>query len=92
MTGEGGGRYTTADGATGRWEATPPPGPTIDAYGCGDSFAAGLAFGLARGLSLDDALHLAARCGAHCLAGRGPYATQLELETAQPPSARRSAS
>jgi len=89
---ERGGRYTTADGATGRWEATPPPGPTIDAYGCGDSFAAGLAFGLARGLSLDDALHLAARCGAHCLAGRGPYATQLELETAQPPSARRSAS
>ncbi len=89
---ERGGRYTTANGATGRWEATPPPGPTIDAYGCGDSFAAGLAFGLARGLSLDDALHLAARCGAHCLAGRGPYATQLELETAQPPSARRSAS
>jgi ribokinase len=86
---ERGGRYTTADGATGRWEATPPPGPTVDAYGCGDSFAAGLAFALGQGMPLDDALHLAARCGAHCLAGRGPYATQLE---AQPPSARRSAS
>jgi len=87
---ERGGRYTTAGGATGRWEATPPPGPTVDAYGCGDSFAAGLAFGLGSNLPLDDALHLGARCGAHCLAGRGPYATQLE--TAQPPSARRSAS
>jgi ribokinase len=86
---ERGGRYTTADGATGRWEATPRPGPTVDAYGCGDSFAAGLAFALGRDMPLDDALHLAARCGAHCLAGRGPYATQLE---AQPPSARRSAS
>jgi ribokinase len=89
---ERGGRYTTAQGATSRWEATPPPGPTIDAYGCGDSFAAALAFGLGADLPLDDALHLAARCGAHCLAGRGPFATQLELETAQPPSARRSAS
>jgi ribokinase len=86
---ERGGRYTTSDGATGRWEATPPPGPTVDAYGCGDSFAAGLAMGLGQGWSLDDALHLGARCGAHCLIGRGPYASQLE---AQPPSARRSAS
>jgi ribokinase len=44
--GDRGGRYVTADGTTGRWEATPPPGPTVDAYGCGDSFAAGLAFAL----------------------------------------------
>jgi ribokinase len=86
---ERGGRYTTADGATGRWESTPPPGPTVDAYGCGDSFAAALAFALGHDMPLDHALHLAARCGAHCLAGRGPYASQLE---AQPPSARRSAS
>jgi ribokinase len=91
--GADGGRYTLADGTTGRWEATAPPGPTVDAYGCGDSFAAGLAFALGRGDALDDALHLAARCGAHCLTGRGPYATQLEdEEAAQPPSARRSAS
>jgi ribokinase len=89
--GERGGRYVTADGTEGRWTATPPPGPTVDAYGCGDSFAAGLAYALGNGAPLDDALHLAARCGAHCLAGRGPYAAQLE-EDAQPPSARRSAS
>jgi ribokinase len=90
--GANGGRYTTCDGRTGRWAATPLPGPTVDAYGCGDSFAAGLAFALGNDEPLDDALHLAARCGAHCLAGRGPYATQLEDRTAQPPSARRSAS
>jgi ribokinase len=90
--GADGGAYTLNDGTTGRWEATPPPGPTVDAYGCGDSFAAGLAFGLGAGLDLDGALVLAARCGAHCLAGRGPYAAQLEEAPAQPPSARRSAS
>jgi ribokinase len=90
--GADGGEYTLADGTTGRWKATPPPGPTVDAYGCGDSFAAGLAVGLGAGKPLDEALHLAARCGAHCLAGRGPYATQLEEAPAQPPSARRSAS
>jgi ribokinase len=86
-----GGRYTTADGTTGRWKATAPPGPTVDAYGCGDSFAAGLAFALGRGATLDDALHVGARCGAACLAGRGPYAAQLPAAP-QPPSARRSAS
>jgi ribokinase len=89
--GADGGAYTLEDGTTGRWQATPPPGPTVDAYGCGDSFAAGLAYGLGAGLQLDDALHLGARCGAHCLTGRGPYAAQLASE-AQPPSARRSAS
>jgi ribokinase len=88
--GHHGGRYTTNQGVTGRYEATRPPGPTVDAYGCGDSFAAGLAYALGTDRSLDAALHLAAQCGAHCLAGRGPYATQLEA--AQPPSARRSAS
>jgi ribokinase len=87
-----GGSYTTPDGTTGRWDATEPPGPTVDAYGCGDSFAAGLAYGLGKGEPLDRALLLAARCGAHCLAGRGPYETQLEAPDAQPPSARRSAS
>ena len=92
--GDSGGRYTTSDGTTGRYPATQPPGPTVDAYGCGDSFAAGLAYALGDGRPLDDALSLAARCGAHCRAGRGPYATQLEAATAipQPPSARRSAS
>ena len=72
-----GGRWTGADGETGEWRAAELPGPAVDAYGCGDSFAAGLTFGLGEGLALPDALALAARCGAHCLTGRGPYAAQL---------------
>jgi len=64
-------------GESGRYEASPLPGPVRDAYGCGDSFAAGLTFGLGEGRPLEAALELAARCGAHCLTGRGPYAGQL---------------
>ena len=72
-----GGRYRTADGTAGRWAPFPPPGPAVDSYGCGDSFAGGLTTGLARGLDLDAALALGARCGAVCLTGRGGLAPQL---------------
>ena len=54
-----------------------PESELADAYGCGDSFAAGLTFGLGRGMAIDDALSLAARCGTVCLTGRGPYEHQL---------------
>jgi ribokinase len=64
---------------SGTWAATPLPGPPVDAYGCGDSFAAALAYGLGAGMGLEEAIELAARCGAACLTGRGPYAGQLEL-------------
>jgi ribokinase len=47
-----------------RWEATAPPGPIVDAYGAGDSTGAALAFALARGDALPEALALAARAGA----------------------------
>jgi ribokinase len=72
-----GGHWERADGTCGAWPVAPLPGAPVDAYGCGDSFAAGLTYGLAAGMELDDALALAARCGAHCLTGRGPYAGQL---------------
>jgi ribokinase len=62
------------DGARrGTWQPTALPGEPVDAYGCGDSFAAALAFGLGSGMGLEDAIGLAARCGAACLCGRGPY-------------------
>jgi ribokinase len=77
-----GGRWEAADGTSGRWEPVAPPGPVADAFGCGDSFAAALTFALGRGDALADALHLAARCGAHCLTGKGPYAGQLRLVAA----------
>jgi len=75
--GERGGSYRLSSGATGRWAAARPPGPPVDAYGCGDSFVAGLTYGLGSGLAIEDALALAARCGAACRTGRGPYERQL---------------
>ncbi len=72
-----GGRWRRRDGREGRWQAVPPPGPAVDSYGCGDSFAAGLTFGLGAGLALPDALELAARCGAVCSTGAGPFEHQL---------------
>jgi ribokinase len=72
-----GGRWRTADGRTGSYPAAPIPGPRVDAYGCGDSFMAGLTFALGVGYRVDGALEVAARCGATCLTGRGPYQRQL---------------
>ena len=68
----------TANGE--RFEAVELPGPVVDTYGAGDSFSAALAFALARGDALPDALQLAARAGAAVLTGRGPYTSQLALE------------
>jgi ribokinase len=53
------------------------PLPPSDAYGAGDSFAAGLSYGLAAGMEVPAAIELAARCGAACASGRGPYTAQL---------------
>lgn len=77
-----GGSYRERSGATGTWAASPPPAPPVSTYGCGDSFAAGLTYGLAAGLAVTAALELAARCGAACLSGRGPYRHQLRLAAA----------
>jgi ribokinase len=59
--------------------AVPPPGPVVDTYGAGDSFAAALCFALARGDALPAAVELAARAGAAVITGEGPYTTQLTL-------------
>ena len=60
--------------------AAVPAETIVDTYGAGDSFAAALAFGLARGDALGDAVALAARAGSAVLAGPGPYSSQLALE------------
>lgn len=77
--GAAGGTYRADGEALKAFTAALLPGPVVDAYGCGDSFAAGLTFGLASGLPAAEAVALAARCGAHCLTGRGPYGGQLTL-------------
>lgn len=51
----------------GSWSAAALPDEPRDAYGCGDSFAAGFTFGLAAGASPAQAAQLGARCGAQCL-------------------------
>ena len=51
----------------GRWQAVPPPGPIRDSYGGGDSFAAGVTYGLAEGRSVGQACDIGARWGAEML-------------------------
>jgi len=75
--GAGGGTWRSSRGVSGRWSAATPPGPLVDQYGAGDCFAAGLTYGLAAGMSTEDAIALAARCGAWCASGRGPFEGQL---------------
>jgi ribokinase len=67
--GRAGGRWWGE--SEGRWAPAPPPGEPRDAYGCGDSFAAGLTFGLAQGASIDEAAALGATCAARCLTRAG---------------------
>jgi ribokinase len=62
-----------------RYEAVPVE-HVVDSYGAGDSFSAALAFGLARGDDLMEALRLGARAGAAVIGGRGPYEAQLRLD------------
>jgi ribokinase len=73
-----GGRWQGALGE-GSWTPEPLPGERADAYGAGDSFAAGLTTGLAAGMPIAEAVRLGARCGAANMTGRGPYAAQLDL-------------
>ena len=75
--GAAGGSLHAPDGSETRWFAPPLPGPPVNAYGAGDSFAAGLTFGLAKGLGPEEAVEFGARCGAAVMTGRGPYDAEL---------------
>jgi ribokinase len=68
-----GGTWEDADGDTGTWEAAPLPGPIVDTYGAGDSFAAAFTYGLAQGEEIDQALTLAAEAAALNMTRQGPY-------------------
>jgi ribokinase len=75
--GAAGGRWEPPSGEGGSWGSTPLPGPVKDFYGSGDSFAAGLTYGMGESGSIAEAVKIAARCGAACATGRGPYEGQL---------------
>ncbi len=72
-----GGSFEIAEGVRGRYEAETPPGPIVDTYGAGDSFAAGLTFALGARMGVPEALTFAARCGAVCATGRGPFDARI---------------
>jgi ribokinase len=57
----------------GPYRAVPPQAPIVDAYGAGDSFAAGLTYALAQGKEQSEALAFAAECGAEALTRRGAH-------------------
>lgn len=73
-----GGTWSAGE-SRGTFQAMETPGPVADTYGAGDSFAGGLTYALGAGMALEEALELAAACGATCLTGRGPYERQLRL-------------
>ncbi len=75
--GPAGGTFQVAGEPERKYGAMPLPGPVVDTYGCGDSFAAGLTFALGSGLAPEQAVQLAARCGAAVATGKGPYPAQL---------------
>lgn len=76
--GSRGGTWQAAGAEPVAFAAEPLPGPPADAYGAGDSFAAGLTYGLGAGMGIEEAVKLGARCGAACMTGHGAYAAQLE--------------
>ena len=77
--GAAGGGWETPDGSQGEWKSTPLPGALVDVFGSGDSFAAGLTYGMGESGDIGLAVQMAARCGAACATGRGPYEGQLRL-------------
>jgi ribokinase len=64
---------TDGDHGGAGYTAVPPPGPVVDAYGAGDTFVAGVLYGLAAGRPLPDALAGAAASAAETITWRGAY-------------------
>ncbi len=74
-----GGSVQLRDGSVERFSAPALPGPIVDTYGAGDSFAAGVTYGLAAGMSTQEAVALGCRCGAGATQGAGAYEGQRGL-------------
>src|SRR5829696_3329603 len=71
------GGLVTEGGEVRRYAAAHLPGRVSDMYGAGDSFAAGLTYGLGGARALQETLDLAARCAALALTRRGAYGGPL---------------
>ena len=57
----------------GKYVAIKSKNPEIDSYGCGDSFAAGIIFGLASKWSIEKTIELGTVLGRNCIEHFGPY-------------------
>jgi ribokinase len=78
--GKEGGTWQAGEQRRGEFRAAELPGPMVDEYGAGDTFAGGVTYALGAGYEIDAALAFAARAGAANLTGRGPYAGQLTAD------------
>ncbi len=72
-SGREGGIWGTADCRAGSFRPVPPDGPVADAYGAGDSFAAGLTYALAGGDDVEAAVAFAAERASAALTRRGAH-------------------
>ena len=63
----------------GRYKALENKNPKIDSYGCGDSFAAGILYGLASKWNIEKSLDLAKMLGRDSSEFFGPYRKTWEL-------------
>ena len=63
----------------GRFNAINNNDPKIDSYGCGDSFAAGILYGLAESWPIEKALKLGTVLGRNCIEHFGPYPNMKKI-------------
>jgi ribokinase len=71
--GDQGGTFVLEGSSPQHWDALDLPGTASDSYGAGDSFAAGLTYGLGAGMPVDEAVALGARLGAEALVRPGAH-------------------
>ncbi len=63
----------------GRYKASELKKEKIDSYGCGDSFAAGILYGLSSNWNIDKTIRLAKVLGRNCIEYFGPYPQIMKL-------------
>ena len=63
----------------GRYKALELKNKKIDSYGCGDSFAAGILYGLTSDWNIEKSISLATVLGRNCIESFGPYPEILNL-------------
>ena len=63
----------------GRYKAFENKKNKVDSYGCGDSFAAGILYGLSSSWNIEESLNIAKILGMNCSQHFGPYENDNKL-------------